>query len=157
MGDDPELALGLDAPRIVRLRRAAMLHDVGKIGVRSAVLEKPATLTVAEYAEIKLHPAVGATMLRHAGLVQEAAWVRHHHERVDGNGYPGGLRGEEIPLESRILFVADAFEAMTSDRPYRAALPREDAIEELRRCAGTQFDPAVVDALLAVLRAGAPA
>ncbi len=86
-------------------------------------------------------------MLEHAGLSREAHWVRHHHERIDGTGYPDRLAGEEIPLESRIIFVADSFEAMTSDRPYRAGMPPVDAVAELCRCAGTQFDPAVVAAL----------
>ena len=141
------LALGLSPTRIVRLRRAAMLHDVGKIGVRSAVLEKPARLSDDELHEIRMHAAIGGTMLAHAGLVEEASWVRAHHERVDGRGYPDGLTQREIPLEARILFVADAFEAMTSDRPYRAGLEVDVAVRELRRCAGTQFDPLVVEVL----------
>ena len=141
------LALGLSAARIVRLRRAAMLHDVGKIGIRSEVLEKPSALTDAEFDEIRLHAAIGGTMLAHAGLHEEAAWVRAHHERVDGRGYPDGLTQREIPLEARILFVADAFEAMTSDRPYRAGVAVDIAVGELRRCAGTQFDPLVVEVL----------
>ena len=141
------LALGLSAARIVRLRRAAVLHDIGKIGVRSAVLEKPTSLTEEEFDEIRMHAAIGGTMLAHAGLHEEAAWVRAHHERVDGGGYPDGLTQREIPLEARILFVADAFEAMTSDRPYRAGMEVGLAVHELRRCAGTQFDPLVVDVL----------
>jgi HD-GYP domain-containing protein (c-di-GMP phosphodiesterase class II) len=99
-------------------------------------------------AEMRLHPAVGATMLMHAGLCDEAHWIRCHHEWVDGGGYPNGLRGEEIPLESRIILVADAFEAMTSHRPYSDGISVDDAIEELRACSGTQFDPDVVDALV---------
>ena len=141
------LALGLSAERIVRLRRAAMLHDVGKIGVRSSILEKPSSLTDDEFDEIRLHAAIGGTMLAHAGLREEAAWVRAHHERVDGRGYPDGLTLLEIPLEARILFVADAFEAMTSDRPYRRGVAVDVALDELRRCAGTQFDPLVVEVL----------
>ena len=97
---------------------------------------------------MKVHPTVGATMLAHAGLTEEASWVRHHHERLDGRGYPAGLCGEEIPFESRILFVADAFEAMTSDRPYRLAPGHSYAMDELRRHSGTQFDADVVDALM---------
>lgn len=141
------LALGLSAEGIVRLRRAAMLHDVGKIGVRSSILEKPSSLTDDEFDEIRLHAAIGGTMLAHAGLREEAAWVRAHHERVDGRGYPDGLTLLEIPLEARILFVADAFEAMTSDRPYRRGVAADVALDELRRCAGTQFDPLVVEVL----------
>jgi len=138
-------ALELDRDRLVRLRRAALLHDIGKVAVRQEVLEKPAGLTDHEFDEIKLHPTVGATMLHHAGLAQESAWVRHHHERLDGRGYPDGLAGEAIPLESRIIFVADSFEAMTSDRPYRAGMTVAAALTELRACAGSQFDPRVVE------------
>jgi diguanylate cyclase (GGDEF)-like protein len=139
--------LGLERERIVKLRRAAMLHDVGKIGVRSAVLEKPSRLTDAEFLEIREHAPLGGRMLTHAGLHEEAPWVRAHHERYDGRGYPDGIAGEEIPLEARIIFVADAFEAMTSDRPYSAGVPVDVAVHELRSCAGTQFDPQVVDCL----------
>ena len=100
---------------------------------------------------MKIHPVAGATMLLHSGLGDEASWVRHHHERIDGGGYPDRLSGDEIPLESKILFVADSFEAMTSDRPYRRGVSVDDAVGELRRCAGTQFDPAVVDALVSLV------
>jgi HD-GYP domain-containing protein (c-di-GMP phosphodiesterase class II) len=93
---------------------------------------------------MKVHPSVGAMMLSHAGLHEEASWVRSHHERIDGDGYPAGLAANEIPLEARILFVADAFEAMTSDRPYHAGIDVNEALAELRRCAGTQFDARVV-------------
>jgi diguanylate cyclase (GGDEF)-like protein len=144
-------AMGLDAERIVRLRRAGVLHDIGKIAVSRRILEKPASLTDEEWAEMKLHPAAGGMMLLHSGLGDEASWVRHHHERIDGGGYPDRLSGDEIPLESKILFVADSFEAMTSDRPYRRGVSVDDAVGELRRCAGTQFDPAVVDALVSLV------
>jgi diguanylate cyclase (GGDEF)-like protein/putative nucleotidyltransferase with HDIG domain len=157
--------LGLDAERIMRIRQAAIFHDIGKLAVESTILEKPSALEDAEYERIKLHPAVGATMLLHAGLREEAGWVRAHHERLDGRGYPDGLAGDEIPLEARILFVADSFEAMTSDRPYRRGTDPAAACSELRRCAGTQFDVDVVEALvalverdeLAVLALGSPA
>jgi diguanylate cyclase (GGDEF)-like protein len=141
-------ALGLDGDHIVRLRQAAHFHDIGKVAVSSAILNKPSPLTPEEMAEVRLHPAVGATMLMHAGLHEEAHWIRCHHEWVDGGGYPNGLRGDEVPLESRIIFVADAFEAMTSDRPYSDGVAVEEALRELRACAGSQFDPAVVDALV---------
>ncbi|HEX6712128.1 MAG TPA: diguanylate cyclase [Thermoleophilaceae bacterium] len=141
-------ALGLDGDHIVRLRQAAQFHDIGKVAVSSAILNKPAPLTPDEMAEMRLHPAVGATMLLHAGLRDEAHWIRCHHEQVDGRGYPNGLRGDAIPLESRIILVADAFEAMTSDRPYSGGVTVEAALDELRVCAGTQFDPDVVDALV---------
>ena len=139
--------LGLERERIVRLRRAAMLHDLGKVSVPETIINKPAALSHPETEAMRTHAQAGGMILSHAGLEAEAAWVRHHHERYDGTGYPDGLAGEEIPLESRIMFVADAFEAMTSDRPDRAGMPVADAVGELRRGAGTQFDPAVTDAL----------
>jgi diguanylate cyclase (GGDEF)-like protein len=144
-------ALGMDPEHIVRLRRAAFLHDIGKVAVSRWILEKPGPLDDAEWAEMKIHPLAGATMLLHSGLPEEALWVRHHHERLDGRGYPDMLAGEEIPVESRILFVADAFEAMTSDRPYHRGIEVSEAMDELRRCAGTQFDPRVVDALASLI------
>jgi diguanylate cyclase (GGDEF)-like protein len=147
-------ALGLGRDRVVKLRRAAMLHDVGKIAVPSAVLSKPGRLTEEEFAQIREHPVVGGLMLSHAGLTEESTWIRGHHERVDGGGYPDGLRRSQIPLESRILFVADAFEAMTSDRPYQPGMPVEEALAELRRCAGTQFDARVVTVLSELVRSG---
>lgn len=143
--------LGLDEERIVRLRRAAFLHDIGKIAVPDAVLSKPDRLTEEEFEQIKVHPAVGGHMLAHAGLHAEAHWVRHHHERVDGGGYPDGVALDDLALESRIIFVADSFEAMTSDRPYRQGMPVDDAVAELRRCAGSQFDPEIVEAMCALL------
>jgi diguanylate cyclase (GGDEF)-like protein/putative nucleotidyltransferase with HDIG domain len=147
-------ALGLDRERIVNLRRAALLHDIGKVAVGEGILTKPAALSEAEYDEIKLHPVVGATMLLHAGLIEEAGWVRHHHERVDGAGYPDRLAGDQVPLEARIIFVADSFEAMTSDRPYRAGMSEEEAVAELRRCSGTQFEPEIVETLARLVEEG---
>jgi HD-GYP domain-containing protein (c-di-GMP phosphodiesterase class II) len=135
----------------VRVRRAAFLHDIGKVAVSDAILGKPAALTDEEYEAIKVHPGVGQTMLHHAGLHEEARWVGAHHERLDGRGYPQRLSGEEIPLEARIIFVADSFEAMTSDRPYSRGKPVPEALAELRRCSGTQFDPAVVAALIGLV------
>jgi diguanylate cyclase (GGDEF)-like protein/putative nucleotidyltransferase with HDIG domain len=146
--------LGLDERRCAKIRRAAFLHDIGKIAVPYDVLEKPGALTDDEYAQVKLHPEVGGHMLAHARLREESDWVRHHHERLDGHGYPDRLVGEEIPLESRIIFVADSFEAMTSDRPYRRGMPVEEALGELQRCAGTQFDPRAVDVLCELVRSG---
>jgi diguanylate cyclase (GGDEF)-like protein len=146
--------LGLDGDRIVHLRRAAFLHDVGKIVVPHQILEKAGKPTPEEWEQLRVHPDVGATMLEHAGLREEARWVRHHHERFDGDGYPAGVAGVAIPLEARIIFAADSFEAMTSDRPYRRGMPLEDAVAELERCAGTQFDPRVVEALVRLEREG---
>jgi diguanylate cyclase (GGDEF)-like protein len=147
--------LGFDAGRLTRLRVAGLLHDVGKIGVPDAILNKPAKLTDDEYEHMKRHSLLGYDIVQAADMEVEARWVRHHHERFDGGGYPDGLAGQAIPLESRIILVADAFEAMTSDRPYRQAPGQSFAIVELGRHAGTQFDPAVVEALTHVLaRAG---
>ena len=143
--------IGLTREQIVLLRRAALFHDIGKVAVRGEVLNKPSNLSDAEFEEIKVHAVVGGALLAHSGFPVEADWVRHHHERLDGRGYPDGLSGDEIPLESRIIFVADSFEAMTSDRPYHVGTPVPDAVAELRRCAGTQFEPRVVEALVALL------
>jgi HD-GYP domain-containing protein (c-di-GMP phosphodiesterase class II) len=132
---------------------AASLHDIGKIGVSEAILRKPARLTDEEFEEIRKHPEFGWMVLRGVeGFEEVSQLLLHHHERFDGRGYPGGLRQEEIPLGSRIIAVADSFDAMTSDRPYRKAGSPELAAEELMRCAGTQFDPAVVEAFLPYLR-----
>ncbi len=143
--------LGLGRERLAVLRRAALLHDIGKVAVPVGILSKPGRLTDAEFAEIQRHSTVGATMIQRSGLKTEAKFVRHHHERFDGAGYPDGIGGEEIPFESRILFVADSFEAMTSDRAYRKGMPPVEALSELRRCSGTQFDPQVVGAMAALL------
>jgi diguanylate cyclase (GGDEF)-like protein len=152
--------LELDRDRVARIRLGGLLHDVGKIGVPDAILNKPAALTDGEYELMKRHSLLGGDIVEAADMHDESRWVRHHHERFDGTGYPDGLAGVEIPLESRIILVADAFEAMTSDRPYRRAPGQEFALAELRRNAGTQFDPDVVGALCRALDreavAGAP-
>ncbi len=146
--------LGLDAGGLSTLQRTAELHDVGKLAIPDAVLHKPAHLDEGEAAVMRTHPVVGARIVEHVpGLEEVARAVRHEHERWDGRGYPDGLAGEAIPIASRIVFACDAFHAMTSDRPYRRALPADDARAELRRHAGSQFDPEVVAALLAVLSA----
>jgi diguanylate cyclase (GGDEF)-like protein len=150
--------LGWDPERIGRLRLAAMLHDVGKIAIPEAILRKPARLSEEEMTVVRTHAEAGARIVAEIdGLESIAPWIRHAHEHVDGSGYPAGLRGQEIPLESRILLVADAFDAMTSDRAYRGAMPVADALAELRRCAGRQFDPRCVELLAGALgeRAGA--
>ena len=144
--------LGLDAERVARIRIAGLLHDVGKIGISDAILQKPAALTAEEAAVMRTHPDLGAHIVSAAELYEEAGWILHHHERLDGCGYPDGLRGDDVPLESRIIMVADAFEAMTSDRPYRPRRPVDDALAELERHAGTQFDPACIMALHSILR-----
>ncbi len=146
--------LGLDEAHVMRIRRAAFLHDIGKIAIDDAILSKPDKLTDEEFAQIMVHPVVGARMLHHAGLVEEAVWVRHHHERIDGRGYPDGLVGEVIPIEARVIFVADSLEAMTSDRPYRRGMPVDSAMAELQRCAASQFDERVVEVATALLVSG---
>ena len=146
--------LGLDSEQLMRLRRGALLHDVGKISVPGEILNKAGKLTDEEFDVVRGHSINGALMVSHAGLVDEARWVRSHHERVDGKGYPDGLGGDEIPLEAKILFVADSFEAMTSDRPYRAGMGTDAALAELERCAGSQFDAEVVKAFTGLVRRG---
>ncbi len=143
--------LGLPPDHVERLRVAGVLHDIGKLGVSDAVLLKPGGLDASEWEQIERHPEIGARILEHANLRDVASWVLAHHERIDGTGYPGGLAGDAIPLGGRVLAVADAYEAMTADRPYRRALPHDLARAELRRAAGTQFDPQVVDAFLRAL------
>jgi HD-GYP domain-containing protein (c-di-GMP phosphodiesterase class II) len=131
---------------------AAMMRDVGKIGVDNAILHKPGRLTVEEYAEVKKHPEIGSRILSPvAFLAPVISMVLYHREWYNGQGYPEGLSGEEIPLGARIVAVVGAWEAMRSDRPYRKALSREKAVEELRNGSGTQFDPKVVDAFLTVI------
>jgi putative nucleotidyltransferase with HDIG domain len=139
--------LGLEPQHVEQVRLAALLHDVGKIGVPDAILRKQGKLTEEELEQLQAHSILGDEILSAAGLRTEARWIRHHHERYDGDGYPDRIAGDEIPIESRIIFAADAFEAMTSDRPYREGPGDDYALAELRRDAGDQFDPDVVDAL----------
>ncbi|MCE5197443.1 MAG: HD domain-containing phosphohydrolase [Armatimonadota bacterium] len=144
--------MGLNSERLKTLELAAHIHDVGKIGTPDAVLTKPGKLTDDEWADILKHPSMGADFLSGIDeLAEVATIVRHHHEHVDGSGYPDGLKGNAIPPLARILAVADAFEAMTSNRPYRKAISYEEAVEELQVNAGTQFDVAVVSATANVI------
>jgi diguanylate cyclase (GGDEF)-like protein len=142
-------ALGFSDAELRPLRYCALLHDIGKIGVRSELLTKPGRLTEPEFEEIKEHSAIGAALLQRIPLLTDVApLVRAVHERYDGTGYPDGLQGDAIPLPARIVAVCDALHAMTSNRPYRSARPIDAALAELRRCAGTQFDPTVVSAVV---------
>ena len=139
---------------IERVYIAGLLHDVGKIGVRDSVITKPDRLTSSEYEEIKMHPAIGAKILEPVDFLKEVApCVRHHHEWYDGSdrGYPDRLRGDQIPLPSRIILVADTVEAMTSDRPYRKALPLDAVMAEIHKYSGSQFDPKVTASFLTLL------
>jgi len=150
------MAQGWEEEMLGMLRMAAMLHDVGKVTVPDEILCKPGGLTAEERETIKGHSAAGAELVSQIeGLDVIVAWIRHSHENFDGTGYPDGLRGDAIPQASRIMLVADAFDAITSSRPYRHALSVDHACAELRRHAGTQFDPTCVDALLEGLDAGA--
>ena len=149
--------LGLGADALCELERIAAVHDVGKLGVPTEIIRKPAPLTEHEWEVMRRHPAIGQRILM---SVPDLAWVAravlHCHERWDGDGYPAGLAGAEIPLTSRIVFACDAYQAMVSDRPYRPAMDRVDAVGELQTGAGSQFDPQIVETLLAVLGEEAP-
>jgi diguanylate cyclase (GGDEF)-like protein/putative nucleotidyltransferase with HDIG domain len=140
--------MGLESEQVELARLAGSLHDLGKLAIPEEILRKPGPLNEAERLVLERHPQIGFRMLDSLGVEPVASWVLHHHERWDGDGYPDRLGGEAIPLGSRILFVADAYDAMTTDRVYRSKLSHERAIGELERCAGTQFDPDVVAALL---------
>ena len=147
--------MGLDAATLEVLRLGALLHDIGKIGISDNVLRKPAPLTPEEYDVIKTHPAVGSRILRSVRFLEpHLPVVELHHERPDGQGYPYGLKGNEIPVVARIVHVADAYDAMTSARAYRPALPEAIGVGKLRRGAGTDFDAEVVRAFDAVLAQG---
>jgi len=147
------LGLQPDTPDVENLKRAALLHDVGKIGVSDFILHKPGPLTSEEWEEMRRHPVIGYEMLKGVRfLAGPAEIVHYHHERFDGKRYPGALAGDEIPLGARIFAVADTFDAMTSDRPYRRALPWEAARDEIIRHSGSQFDPQVVEAFLEVYK-----
>jgi len=144
--------IGMRGERVEAIRYAGMLHDVGKLGVPTRVLQKTGKLTEGEYEAIQLHPIRGLDIVREIGFLDEAlAGIMHHHERIDGRGYPMGLAGDEIPEFARVLAVADAFDSMTSTRSYRGARPVAEAIQELRKCAGTQFDPVFVNAFVAAI------
>lgn len=147
--------LQLSPAEVDIIRNASILHDVGKIGIKEVILQKPGRLTEEERREMEFHPYIGTKILNSVKLLEPVLpLVYHHHERFDGTGYPDGLRGEEIPLGARIIAVADAFESMTSDRPYRKALPVEEAVAELRRGSGRQFDPRLVKVFMELVDEG---
>jgi diguanylate cyclase (GGDEF)-like protein/putative nucleotidyltransferase with HDIG domain len=145
-------ALGLPRDRVATIRAAALLHDIGKIGVPDSILNKQGPLTEAEWEPVREHPELGVEILRHViDLVNCLPAILHHHEHYNGAGYPGGLRNNDIPLEARILAIADAYDAITSLRPYRSRLSSQEALAELRRCAGTQFDPELVEVFCQII------
>ena len=145
-------ALALNPDEVERVETAALLHDIGKVGIPDSILHKNGPLDDDEWALMKEHPVIGERILRAIpGLGGVARIVRHEHERWDGEGYPDGISGDTIPIGSRIILACDAYHAMTSDRPYRQAMSHGDALRELRKSAGTQFDPQVVEALLGCL------
>jgi diguanylate cyclase (GGDEF)-like protein len=149
--------LDLPEAELDRLRIAALLHDVGKVAIPQEILEKPSSLTSAEWRSVVQHPRVGQVILEQASALKDAVpIILHHHERFSGHGYPFGLRGNDIPLGARIVAIADAYDAMTHDRPYKRAISHEDAIRELRRHAGTQFDPDLVNLFCDLFGAVAP-
>jgi putative nucleotidyltransferase with HDIG domain len=144
--------MGFDEEERKKLWLAGILHDIGKIGTYDQLLDKPGKLSKEEFEIVKKHPSQGAKILSEIKQLSDIIpFIRHHHERLDGRGYPGGLKGEEIPLYARILHVADSFDSMTSDRPYRPAPPLDYALSEFKKFAGVQFDPKVVEAFLPII------
>jgi putative nucleotidyltransferase with HDIG domain len=146
--------LELEPETLAMLQLAGSLHDVGKQMISERIVEKPGPLTDAEWEEMRKHPELGEEYVREEGHPEDVGdWVRHHHERLDGTGYPDHLEGEEIPMGARIIAVLDAYVGMTSPRPYRPPIPAEVALEELEHAAGKHFDPEVVDVFVRLVRA----
>ena len=139
-------ALKLDPVRMGIVEISALLHDIGKLGISDDILNKPSQLSAEEWEAVKSHPRLGAEFAKRVPQFEACTeGILHHHEWYDGTGYPDGLKGEQIPLESRILAIADSFAAMTSERSYSDTITYEQALEQLKRCAGSQFDPGLVD------------
>ncbi|WP_202710001.1 HD-GYP domain-containing protein [Sporosalibacterium faouarense] len=146
-------AVKLSHKQIENIKMAALLHDIGKIGIDDNILKKPGRLTEEEYKAIQEHPIIGAEILKDVDFLKDIIdIVKHHHERYDGKGYPDGLKGENIPMESSILAIADAYDAMTSDRPYRSALDKKEAIEEVKGSAGTQLHPKLSEIFVGIIK-----
>jgi putative nucleotidyltransferase with HDIG domain len=137
---------------VQNIKTASILHDIGKIGINDSILNKATRLSQEEFHEIMRHPSIGADIISKVDFLKDITTiVKHHHERFDGKGYPDGLHGDEIPIEAAILTIADSYDAMTSDRPYRKALTQEEAFEELKRNAGTQFHPQLVETFISIM------
>jgi HD-GYP domain-containing protein (c-di-GMP phosphodiesterase class II) len=145
------MQMGLSEREIQDIKAAGIVHDIGTLGVPEGVLRKPTLLTPEEFDLVKSHAARGAKMLEPLKEPAIERMVRHHHEFFDGHGYPDGLKGEQIPLGARIIAVAEAFDAIVSDRPFKSARTFDEAVAEIRRCSGTQFDPKAVDALIQLI------
>ena len=155
LAGDVAKGIGLGSGQVRRVRYASILHDIGKIGIPDSILNKPGALTPEEWRAMRRHPEIGAGIVgRIAGFEDVVEAVLHHHERHDGTGYPSGLAGDGVPVAARLISVIDAYDAMTNDRPYRKAMTHDEALAELERGSGTQFDPVVVQALKSVLRDG---
>lgn len=146
-------ALNLSDKKIENVKTAALLHDIGKIGIDDSILKKPEKLSVEEYAMIKKHPVIGAEILKDVDFLRKVVKIiKYHHERYDGKGYPDGLKGKEIPIEAYVLSLADVYDAMTTDRPYRPALTKVQALKEIEDNAGTQFEPRAAQAFVQLLK-----
>lgn len=146
--------INLEEERVRKIEIAGLLHDVGKIGIPDSILKKSEKLSPAEKKIIEEHPVLGERILKNTDLIDILPWIRAHHERWDGKGYPDRLKGEEIPIEARILALADAFDAMTSERPYQDALTLEEAVKEIETHKGTQFDPLLADTFIKLIKEG---
>jgi putative nucleotidyltransferase with HDIG domain len=147
-------AMGLNEGEVRRIRVAALIHDIGEVGVRGNIIRKPGKLDSQEGQAMRKHPVISAEIMRPVEFLGEAAEiVRHHHEHIDGSGYPDGLKNTQIPLGSRVVLVADAFDALTTDRPYRKGRSKHEALEVIAAHEGTQFDSGVVTALKAIVHA----
>ena len=137
---------------VQNIKTASILHDIGKVGINDSILNKATKLSQAEFVEIMKHPSIGADIISKVDFLKDITTiVKHHHERFDGKGYPDGLSGGEIPIEAAVLTIADSYDAMTSDRPYRKALTADEAFEELRKNAGTQFHPQLVETFITIM------
>ena len=151
-------SLQLPEQEVDRIRIAALLHDIGKVALPAEILDKPSELTSAEWRSVVQHPRIGQVILEQAAALKDSVpIILHHHERYAGHGYPFGLRAAQIPIGARIVAIADAYDAMTNDRPYKGAISHEEAIAELRRHAGTQFDPELVTLFCDLYATSAPA